>query len=172
MFELVSADETDCEALSQLINSAYRGETSELGWTTESSLLGGQRTDFEALRDIIRSKDNVILVRKQTGMPIGCVHLEKRIEVCYLGMLTVRPDLQSSGIGKMLLRDAESWAREKWHCGLIEMTVIAQRTELIAWYERRGFKVTDRKEPFPYEDERFGLPKRSDLYFIVLEKVL
>jgi hypothetical protein len=52
------------------------------------------------------------------------------------------------------------------------MTVIAQRQELIAWYQRRGYSLTGEARPFPTEDPRFGLPKRDDLGFVVLEKRL
>ena len=52
------------------------------------------------------------------------------------------------------------------------MTVIAQRAELIAWYERRGYARTGEARPFPYGDPRFGEPRRDDLSFLVLEKPL
>ena len=54
----------------------------------------------------------------------------------------------------------------------MEMTVITQRRELIAWYERRGYTVTGESRPFPHSDERFGLPRRTDLVFEVLAKPL
>lgn len=50
------------------------------------------------------------------------------------------------------------------------MTVIEQRSELIAWYERRGFHRTGDYSPFPYGDERFGIPLRPDLRFEKLTK--
>ena len=54
----------------------------------------------------------------------------------------------------------------------MEMTVIANRGELIAWYERRGYVLTGERRPFPLDDPRFGLPKTRDLAFVVLEKPL
>ena len=54
----------------------------------------------------------------------------------------------------------------------MRMTVIDIRDELIAFYERRGYRRTGIKKPFPYGDARFGLPKRDDLRFEVLEKPL
>jgi hypothetical protein len=54
----------------------------------------------------------------------------------------------------------------------MRMTVIRQREELIAWYERRGYRRTGQLTPFPYGDERFGIPQRADLEFELLVKPL
>jgi len=162
----------DAENLSRLVNSAYRGESSRCGWTTEADLLGGQRTDPDTVRELISKNHNTILQMHRDADLIGCVFLQQRAESAYLGMLTVRPDLQASGIGRRLLAAAEDWVFENWRFRLVEMTVIRQRPELIAWYERRGYVNTHRTEPFPYGDEKFGLPKRSDLEFVVLAKHL
>ena len=91
---------------------------------------------------------------------------------CYLGLLTVSPTLQSGGIGRQLLDAAEEWASEHWASQSVHMTVIVQRVELIAWYERSGYVRTGERKPFPYGDERFGLPRRADLAFEVLRKSL
>ena len=90
----------------------------------------------------------------------------------YFGMFSVRPNLQGGGIGKALLAEAERVAREEWQLPVMRMTVIDIRDELIAFYERRGYRRTGIKKPFPYGDERFGMPKRDDLRFEVLEKAL
>ena len=162
----------DAESLSRLVNSAYRGEASKRGWTTEAGLLGGQRTDPDTLRSLISVNSNAILLMHQDADLIGCVLLQQKTQSAYLGMLTVLPDLQAGGIGRRLLAAAEDWVFENWLFRLIEMTVIRQRSELIVWYERRGYVNTHRTEPFPYGDEKFGLPKRPDLEFVVLEKHL
>jgi GNAT superfamily N-acetyltransferase len=166
------AEAGDAENLSRLVNLAYRGDSSRRGWTTEADLLGGQRTDPGTLRELILENNNTILLMHRDGGLIGCVFLKQKAESAYLGMLTVVPELQASGVGRRLLAAAEDWVFDNWRCRLIEMTVIRQRSELIAWYERRGYVNTHRTEPFPYSDERFGLPKRSDLEFVVLEKQL
>jgi GNAT superfamily N-acetyltransferase len=166
------AEPGDAENLSRLVNSAYRGESSRRGWTTEAGLLGGQRTDPDALRELISAKANAILLLHSDAGLTGCVLLQQKAQSAYLGMLTVLPDLQAGGIGRRLLAAAEDWVFETWRFRLIEMTVIRQRSELIAWYERRGYVNTQRTEPSPYGDERFGLPKRPDLEFVVLEKLL
>ncbi len=166
------AEAGDAETLSRLVNSAYRGESSRRGWTTEADLLGGQRTDPDTLREMISQAGNKILLMHRHTDFIGCVFLKQRAASAYLGMLTVKPELQTSGAGKRLLAAAEDWVFENWNIRLIEMTVIRQRSELIAWYGRRGYVNTQRIEPFPYGDEKFGLPKRPDLEFAVLEKRL
>ena len=162
----------DASALVALVNSAYRGESSRAGWTTEADLLGGQRVDVEGLTATISTPGNVILVHEQHSEPIACVHLARTGEDCYLGMLTVRPTAQGTGLGRKLLEAAERWAIDHWSSRSMHMTVIVQRVELIAWYERHGYTRTGESKPFPYGDERFGLPKRGDLAFEVLSKAL
>ena len=166
------ADAADADTLAALINSAYRGESSKRGWTTEADLLGGQRTDPDTLRKTIADKRNAILLVEEEGAPVCCVFLQRKADGAYLGMLTVKPELQARGLGKRLVAAAEQWARGAWQAKTIEMTVIQKRRELIAWYERRGYANTGRTEPFPYGDEKFGLPKVDDLEFVILEKSL
>ncbi|HEY8269713.1 MAG TPA: GNAT family N-acetyltransferase [Pseudobdellovibrionaceae bacterium] len=157
--------------ISELVNSAYRGEGAKKGWTTEADLLSGQRTDVASIRHLIEKDNSVMLLaeNENSGKLEGCVHLEKHDEKCYLGMLTVKPTLQRQGLGAMLLEEAEAFA-QFWDCTSIYMTVIAQRTELIQWYEKHGYKNSGENKSFPYGDERFGIPKLQDLYFVVLEK--
>lgn len=154
--------------LAQLVNGAYRGESSKAGWTTEADLLGGQRTDEEDLTRLINTPHNTILIGlDEINRILGCVYLQKRDAVMYLGMLTVQPQLQAAGIGKQLLFAAEEFARRQ-HCTSIEMTVISVRHELIAWYNKRGYQATGDVKPFPH-DSKFGVAKQP-LEFIVLSK--
>jgi ribosomal protein S18 acetylase RimI-like enzyme len=164
----------DIPALVELVNSGYRGESSEAGWTTEGHLLGGQRTDPDSLATLLAKPDAAVLLHDDGAKLLGCVHVELAREhaAVYIGMLTVLPTGQRGGLGRTLLDAAEQYGRERWHVAAARMTVIAQRTELIAWYERRGYQLTGETEPFPYHDERFGLPKRDDLYFVILAKPL
>lgn len=158
----------DVSALNQLINSAYRGETSKKGWTTEANLLEGLRTTEQELTETIQDKKNTILKFTQNEQIIGCVLLIKKEQQLYLGMLTVSPDLQNSGIGKQLLHQAETQALA---LGLpkIVMTVISVREELIAWYKRNGYQDTGAREPFPTSHAHSAIAKEP-LEFIVLEK--
>ena len=172
-FNISTARSADVAAVVALINSAYRGESSRRGWTTEEHLVGGQRTDESAIAQDIGTAGQVILLLRRGPLLCGCVLLENKAEqTCYLGLLTVRPDLQAAGIGRRLLAAGESWAAEHFGSQEVEMTVVEQRLELIRWYQRRGYQLTGEIRPFPYEDERFGLPKRDDLRFVVLRRRL
>lgn len=167
---IAPATKEDIAALNQLVNSAYRGDSSRKGWTTEADLLDGIRTDPEALEDMMDQPGAVILkCTDSRGELRGCVFLKKTESQLYLGMLTVSPELQGGGIGKKLLDASEQYARERG-CTKIIMTVISVRKELIAWYERKGFRTTGEKSPFP-SDPRFGIPKQ-DLEFVVMEKAV
>jgi ribosomal protein S18 acetylase RimI-like enzyme len=159
------------ENISQLnivINSAYRGESSKKGWTTEANLLEGLRTTEQELTEIIQDPKNTILKFTENEQIIGCVLLIKKEQQLYLGMLTVSPELQNSGIGKKLLQQAEIHASA---LGLpkIVMTVISVREELIAWYKRNGYVDTGAREPFPASDVHISITEQP-LEFIVLEK--
>ena len=162
------ADDADIPRLNLLVNSAYRGEYSRKGWTTEADLLDGIRTDEQALRDIMNEPWSFILKYVVEGEIVGCVHLRKDDEQLYLGMLTVSPDLQAKGIGKQLLLAAEDEARKR-NCEAVYMTVISVRQELIAWYVRHGYTDSGIRKPFPQNDPRHGIPKMP-LEFVVLRK--
>lgn len=162
--------EADIPALNELVNSAYRGDSSRRGWTTEADLLDGIRTDEHSLRSMLQKPTATILKYEADGQLLGCVYLETKSNSLYLGMLTVSPDAQAGGIGKQLMAAAEQVARDQQRRS-IRMTVIPQRHELIAFYERRGYRATGETEPFPMDNPRFGLPKQP-LSFIVLEKVI
>lgn len=168
--EITAATATDAPELDVLINSAYRGDSSRQGWTTEADLLDGTRTDAAAIENIIRTPGFTLLKYVEDGKIIGCVELHKEKNKLYLGMLTVKPDLQGKGIGKTLLKAAEVHAKKE-KCKSIFMTVISQRKELISWYLRHGYSNTGKRKPFSFNDPRFGLPKKK-LEFVVLEKIL
>lgn len=170
-YTIEKANLTEAEDISRLVNSVYRGESSKIGWTTEADLLGGQRTDSEEIQELILQ--HTILCLKQKNAPgkiLACVLLERKDTFAYLGMLSVSAELQGQNIGKNLIAAAEKWTLTHWNLNQIKITVIAQRPELIAWYERRGFVPTGEQEPFPMDQPRFGLPRRNDLYFIIMKK--
>ena len=167
-----AATPADLDAIVALVTSAYRGDVSRQGWTTEADLLDGQRIDPDVLaRDIGRARSR-ILVAERGGEMLACAHVAEEDGAGYFGMFSVRPDLQGGGVGKAMLAEAERIAREEWQLPTMRMTVIDIRDELIAFYERRGYARTGIKKPFPYGDERYGIPKREDLRFEILEKPL
>ncbi|WP_294262412.1 GNAT family N-acetyltransferase [uncultured Sphingomonas sp.] len=167
-----TATPSDIPALHALIESAYRGDSARAGWTHEADLLGGQRTDADALADMIADPQQRILIAGE-DTPTGCVAITaKPPATAYLGMLTVKPDLQGAGLGRKLIAAAEEAARAIFAAETMEMTVIRQRPELIAWYERCGYVQTGERRPFPHGDARFGVPTDPALEFVVLEKPL
>jgi len=168
-----TARPADAPAITDLVNSGYRGESSRRGWTTEADLLGGQRTDADAVLEMIQAAGSRIeLACADGGSLAGCVHLRKESAgVCYLGMLTVDCARQARGIGKRLLSHGEELARG-WGCARLRMTVISGRAELLGFYERRGYARTGAAEPFPEHDARFGIPKVKGLAFVELAKAL
>ncbi|OKJ14015.1 GCN5 family acetyltransferase [Kitasatospora sp. CB01950] len=159
-------------AVVALVESAYRGDASRAGWTTEADLLDGRRTDEAAVAELLGRVESVVLLAEQEGRLLACCHVERRGATGYFGMFSVSPAAQGGGLGRQALARAEEWARAEWGVTAMEMTVIEQRADLIAWYERRGYTRTGVYEPFPYGDERFGIPLRADLRFEKLVKSL
>lgn len=166
------ATDADVDALVELIESAYRGESSRTGWTTEADILHGQRTDREAVLEVVEAPDSRLLTVEREGRIVACCQLEHRGEHAYFGMFAVSPALQGAGLGRTVIAEAERQAREGWDVTEMHMTVITVREDLIAWYERRGYRRTGKTAPFPYGDERFGVPQRDDLEFELLVKEL
>lgn len=160
----------DAPTLETLVNSAYRGDSSRQGWTTEADLLDGTRTDSAAIAELIQTPGTTLLKYIEDKEILGCVELRNQNGRLYLGMLTVRPHLQGKGIGKKLLKAAEEEAKNQ-KCSSIFMTVISVRKELIDWYVRHGYQPTGERKPFAFNDPRFGQPKQP-LEFIALEKKL
>ncbi len=169
---LRDARHEDIPAIVALVESAYRGDASRVGWTTEADLLDGQRIDAEGvIADLERPHSRIRLGFLAANL-VACAHVVIAEGAGYFGMFAVRSDLQGAGIGKLMLADAERIVCEEWGLSLMRMTVIDVREELIAFYQRRGYRRTGIRKPFPYGDARFGVPRRDDLRFEVLEKAL
>lgn len=167
---ITKATLSDATELDKLVNSAYRGDSSRQGWTTEADLLDGTRTDAAAIKELMETPGITILKYVESDEILACVELKKEDDKLYVGMLTVTPRLQGKGIGKELLKAAEEEAI-KQKCTSAFMTVISVRKELIDWYLRHGYQYTGEKKPFAFNDPRFGQPKMK-LEFVVLEKKL
>jgi ribosomal protein S18 acetylase RimI-like enzyme len=162
----------DVDAVVALVESAYRGDASRQGWTTEADLLDGRRTGADDVAACLQRPRSRILLAERDGALLACAHVAEEDGAGYFGMFSVDPARQGGGIGKQLLAEAERMASEEWSLHAMRMTVIDVRDELIAFYERRGYRRTGIFKPFPYGDARFGLPKRGDLRFEILEKSL
>jgi ribosomal protein S18 acetylase RimI-like enzyme len=175
MLTVERATDADIEALTTLVNSCYRGDESRAGWTTEADFLDGQRTDAAMLRAELAERPGALMLVMRdapAAAPIGTVWLEPRAGgTWYLGMLSVRPEMQSRQLGRRLLAEGERYARERGATRM-RISVFPMRDTLLAWYERRGFRATGETLPFPYGDPRHGIPLRDDLHFVVLEKPL
>jgi ribosomal protein S18 acetylase RimI-like enzyme len=167
------AGEADYPAIVDLANLAFRGSGANASWNTEAVFIEGQRLDESLLREDLAAKRGAQLLTYRDeldGPLLGTVLLDERKDgVWYLGLLTIRPDLQKRQLGRDLLAAAEDFARARGG-RRIRMTVVNVRDTLIAWYQRRGYRLTGETLPFPYGDERFGRPLRDDLHFVVLEK--
>jgi GNAT superfamily N-acetyltransferase len=161
----------DVDAIVRLVTDAYRGEASTVGWTTEDHLLKGQRTDAVMVTASVVDPSGEVVLAESGGALVGCIHVQRAGDGAHFGMFAVDPTLQAGGTGSALLDQAQALARA-WGCATLDLEVVAQRSELIAWYERRGFARTGETKPFPYGDERFGVPQRDDLHFVVLRRDL
>jgi ribosomal protein S18 acetylase RimI-like enzyme len=166
---IVQATPDDIPALVALLNSAYRGEDSKQGWTTEANLLEGDlRTDAASLHQLMQTPGAIFLkYTNEQNKTEGCVFLHKKENKLYLGMLSVSPWIQATGIGKQMMTAAEEYGKDQ-QCISIFMKVISVRHELIRWYERKGYRRTGETEAFP-TDNKFGIPTQP-LEFIIMEK--
>lgn len=165
-----TATPEDAASVASLVNSCYRGETSRQGWTSEDHLMAGGRIHQQGVEEVLKRPGTIVIICEADGKLAGCVELARRGDELYLGMLSVRPELQSSGIGSRLLACGEARAAELG-CRWITMLVIEHRHELIAWYGRRGYVPTGEFRPFTNTDPAFGIP-RVPLRFAVLEKAV
>lgn len=164
---------SDIPALHRLIESAYRGEASRAGWTTEADLLAGQRTDPDDLASILADPAQAMLTVWRGDELQGCVLIAGRGGgTGYFGMLSVSPTLQGGGLGRQLVETAHAELARRFGASRVRISVFPQRETLIAWYRRLGYAPTGETLPFPYDDPRLGLPLRDDLHFIVMERPL
>lgn len=170
MYSYRLAEISDVDSIVALVESAYRGESSYAGWTTEADLLDGQRTDRNEVVSLITHHSSCILLCEHETEIVASVHLLNKHSYGYLGMFAVNPQLQSQGIGGLLLEQSENIVFNEWRCPALRMAVISLREDLIDWYRARGYFDTGKTMPFPYGDERYGIPKRDDLVLSVLEK--
>lgn len=172
MYDFKIAQNSDCPRIASLVNSAYRGESSKKGWTTEADLLGGQRTDPESLQEMMSEPGAQVQLMLMQDQLVGCVFLKLlNAQEAYLGMLTVDPEIQGQGLGGKMLKHSEAVVLS-WGCDVLKMDVIPLRTELVDFYHRKGYKETGIEKPFPENSEKFGLPKVQNLKLVELQKKL
>jgi len=161
----------DVDALVVLVESAYRGEESRRGWTTEADLVAGRRTDHAEVARAVAGGDQVMLAAERAGRLVACCRLQlDGPGVAELGLFAVRPGLQGTGIGRAVVAAAEGEVQDRWACVTMRLLVISRRAELVAWYGRMGYRPTGRTAPFPASADI--VPLDPELHFSVLEKAL
>lgn len=171
--ELEEVTPAELPAFHALIERAYRGDSARAGWTHEADLLAGPRTSIAELQGLVDDPSKLLLMWREDGaVRAGVLLHDKGAGLAYLGMLTVEPGRQGEGLGKRLLRAAEDQAVAGFRATRIEMQVFPQRTALIAFYQRLGYRLTGEHRPFPYADAPNAGALRDDLEFVVLEKAL
>ena len=168
-------DDVEVPAVVALINRAYRGAGASAGWSTEAGYIAGDRTTNDLLRADLAAKPAASLLKwvdERTDQVRGCVWLEPLgDDAWYLGSLAIDPAQQNGGLGRAMLAAAEHWLQARGALR-VRIQVVNVRETLIAWYVRRGYRLTGETQPFPYDDDRFGTPLRDDLRFVLLEKSL
>lgn len=165
-FRLEKAGYHQAQAISDLINLTYRGET---GWTTEASIIQGDRTDRQEIETAMTNPDSCFFVANQPFMLASCIYVVKEKEHAYIGFFSVHPSLQQQGFGKYMLEQAETYASQTMRVRRFSMFVVSQRSELIAFYQRRGYRLTGQIEAYPLY---LGTPRASDLTIDYLEKAV
>lgn len=174
MLHFFKAELVDAEAIANLINSAYRGETSRKGWTTEADILEGLRTTTAEVASIIKRNDAFILMGVENDVVVATICCELQViafkHTVHFGMIAVKPTLQNKGHGKDLINAAETMTKREWRVAGFHMAVISLRTELIEFYERLGYERTGEFKDFP-EESPLWQPKVDGLSLQYLAKL-
>jgi len=152
------------QAISDLINLTYRGS---IGWTTEAAIIQGDRTNRQEIEAAMLNPGGHFFVVNQLSTPAACIYIASEQEHAYIGFFSVHPSLQGQGFGSYMLEQAEIFARDSLQAHTFVLFVISQRPELIAFYQRRGYRGTGRIEAFP---SYLGTPKITGLTIEYLEK--
>jgi ribosomal protein S18 acetylase RimI-like enzyme len=169
---LSEADPAQAAPLALLINQAYRGHHgAATGWTSSGHLLGGERIRVDDVVRLLTDVDRQCLVLTASGGLIGCVLISSlRPGVGEIGLLAVRPDHQSAGIGRYLLTAAEKALVTRWQAVTAELTVLSPRSELEAWYRRLGYRPTGRRQSLSGDGGSYGRPLQPGLELVELCK--
>ena len=128
-----AANKLDVEVIANLVNMAYRPESGASGWTHESDLVSGSRTNVDQVVGVISKPDSVILLGIKGSEIVACIHIEKDGSNSCIGMFAVNPTVQGAGVGKQMLAYAEWYASENFSSDKFIMVVVFSRSELIAF---------------------------------------
>ena len=163
------ATAADVGAITELVNLAYRPRPDSAGWTHESGLVGGDRTNSAQVAGLLVAPDSVILLGLQGQAVVACVHVERQGRDAMIGMLAVDPRYQTGGAGKQMLAQAEAYAAQHFGVARFLMVVVSSRAELIAFYLRRGYARTGEMMDYPLSAGA-GNPLSDTLKIEVLAK--
>jgi len=160
----------DVPRVAALIEIAYRGEVAATGWTNEAAILKGLRSSPREVERLVRAADSRFVLALGGDVLAGSALIKRHGDGAYFGMFAIDPSRQQQGLGKVIMAQCETAARELWAARYLRLSVISLRHELIGWYERRGFVRTGEHEPFPFNEAPGAL--RTDFDLVVLQKPL
>jgi predicted N-acetyltransferase YhbS len=155
MSEIRIASSADAEQITAVINAAYR--------IAEGFFIDGHRITLDEVRQLF-TKGAFFVASDENGLQ-GCVYIEPRGERAYLGLLSVEPSRQQSGLGSRLMRAGEEYCRERG-ARFMDILIVNLRSELPAFYAHRGY-VENGTTPFPPD-----VPTKQPCHFINLSKPL
>ncbi|MCW2240542.1 GNAT family N-acetyltransferase [Azospirillum canadense] len=162
------AREEDAVEIADLVNRAYRPLPQQAGWTHEADLIDGKRTSAAKVLSLFRD-GSVILLLTHDDRIVSCVHVQRADSSAYIGMLATAPAMQGRDLGKRMLLHAEQYATECFGASVIRMSVLSTRPELLAFYERRGYTLTDEIGEYPLS-LGVGRPKVDGIHVLSLIK--
>ena len=167
------ATAVDLPALQALIHQAYRGKPSSRTWTHEGHLVTGQRVDQEMMIEHFQTPRAVFTILESQGEALACAYVKETTPgQVYIGLISVEPSLHAMGLGKQILDWTEAVAVKEFDAYEAELSVITERTELWAWYQRRGYVDCNKVIPFPEGNARFGIVQKSGMKLGFLKKRL
>ena len=149
------ANSGDAEAVGSVINAAFR--------KAESFLVDHDRIDLHTVKGLLRT--GTFLVAEENEVVVGCVHVEIRGERSYLGLLSVNPEGQKSGVGSKLMAAAEDFCA-KAGSRFMDLRIVNVRKELPDFYHRRGYVETGTAPFTP------GLEPKVPCHFVNMAKPL
>ena len=155
MTKIRIANSADDEKITAVINAAFK--------IAEGFFVDGNRITLAEVQQH-RASGAFLVAEDDEGIG-GCVYVEPRGERAYLGLLSVDPARQQGGLGSRLMEAGEAYCRERG-ARFMDIYIVNLRTELPAFYERRGF-VENGTTPFP-ED----VPTKQPCHFINMSKPL
>lgn len=158
----------DISKIVELVNLSYRSKEFQ-GWTSEADIVEGDRIHYDQVKHLINDGSTLFVMFKNKEL-IGCVHVQKQVECCYIGMLTIHPKVQNMGMGKDILKLVEEYSIKNYSINIFKMSVLSVRKELIHFYERRGYKLTGESEPYPFQ-ANVGTPLSSAIHVLHLKKI-